>query len=351
MQLIHLFYNFVPTFIVTYYLWWMLSDRFPLCTHLSMFITIGIISWTMAYFIYDRKNSSQMQTKTSDKIVLITGCDSGFGSQLARRLDRHGFQVIAGVINTEGDGAKSLRADCSSRVKIVKMDVTKEEDVKSIVPIVEEMKGTLWAVVNNAGIGTSGFFDWGHDVDEFRRVFEVNVFGLVRVTKYMMPLLKRSPGSRLVNIASLAGRISSPYLSHYSMTKHAVRSFSDSIRRELAITGDNVHVVTIEPTYYQTAIIQTVNATQGIDRLWNETPLLTQKSYTDESRKRQTKQQLKTSKMTRTNINEVIDVMADAVRLMEPKVYYRCCGYLDVILWAVSHAPEIILDRAIALSH
>lgn len=112
--------------------------------------------------------------------------------------------MFAGVLVPEGKGANDLREECSKRMHVLKMDVTRPEDVESVVKDIKKSKLSLWAVVNNAGIAIGCPFDWGKDVDVYRKTFEVNVFGLVRVTKNLIPLLRKSKG-RVINIASVAG--------------------------------------------------------------------------------------------------------------------------------------------------
>ena len=85
------------------------------------------------------------------------------------------------------------------------MDVTKQEDVERVVEEIRSNDKPLWAVVNNAGIGFGVFTDWGKDVDEYRRLMDVNLFGVIRVTKNCLPLLKEAGTGRIVNVASVAG--------------------------------------------------------------------------------------------------------------------------------------------------
>ena len=85
------------------------------------------------------------------------------------------------------------------------MDVTKQSDVESVLEAIKQTKLPLWAVVNNAGIGFYIPFDLGRDIDEYKRIFEVNLFGVIRVTKNCIPLLRKSQG-RIVNVSSLAGK-------------------------------------------------------------------------------------------------------------------------------------------------
>ncbi|OTF80373.1 hypothetical protein BLA29_011629, partial [Euroglyphus maynei] len=192
---------FLPTLIGTYLLWYLLNPI--LFNHFCILCFLSVISWTMAYYFFEMFN--QETIVPSGKIVLVTGCDTGFGNRTAFRLDQLGFHVYAGVLFPDGDGARQLREKCSQRLKILKMDVTKQDDVKMVVEQIKQTGMPLWAIVNNAGIGMSVPFDWGNDVDVYEKTFNVNVFGLVRVTKYCMPLLRKSNG-RIINVASVAGK-------------------------------------------------------------------------------------------------------------------------------------------------
>lgn len=229
------------------------------------------------------------------------------------------------------------------------MDVTKEVEVEAAAKTILDSGLPLWAVVNNAGIGSSGFLDWGRDVDELKKVFEVNVFGLVRVAKNALPLLRETACSRLVNVASLAGRVSAPNIGPYSMSKHSVRSFSDSLRRELQVTRDRVHVVVIEPTFYRTAIIDAVNGSQARERLWADTPDAIKVTYPEHLLEKMKRAQAQVDRSARGNIGEVVETLMDAVTLLQPKPFYRCCGYLDLAIWALASGPEIFVDLALRL--
>ena len=97
-----------------------------------------------------------------------------------------------------------MKEKCTSNLRILKLDVTKQEDAENAAKEIAKSKIPLWSVVNNAGIAVGVPFDWGNDVDEYKKVFEVNVFGMVRVTKQCIPLLRQSRG-RIINVSSLAG--------------------------------------------------------------------------------------------------------------------------------------------------
>lgn len=140
------------------------------------------------------------------KAVFITGCDSGFGKELACRLDGMGFHVFAGCLAPDREGAKSLKEATSPNLHIVPIDVTDDFQVMKAMQYVRDNLGDnqLWAVVNNAGVATFCEIEWC-SVREFMNIMDINVFGIVRVTKAFLPLLRRSEG-RVVNVASLAGK-------------------------------------------------------------------------------------------------------------------------------------------------
>lgn len=145
----------------------------------------------------------------------MTGCDTGFGNLLARKLDGAGFKVLAGCLFAQGEGAKQLKADCSSRLKIVKLDVTSDEEVEAAYRVVEKELAAsgchLLALVNNAGILATGEVEFGRNLEPFERQMEVNCMGTIRMTKAFSPLLRRcKTAPRLVNVTSLAARISLP---------------------------------------------------------------------------------------------------------------------------------------------
>lgn len=267
-----------------------------------------------------------------------------------------GFTVFAAVLFSEGDGAKSLVNSCSNRLKIVRMDVTKEAEVQEVVKQIEDSKLPLWAVVNNAGIGLGCPFDWGRDVDEYRKIFEVNVFGLVRVTKLLMPLLRKTPGSRVVNVASVAGRIAAPAMAHYCMAKHSVRVFSDVLRRELnnrktEVPNEDVSVVVIEPIFYKTPIASVETISRQRAKAFELTEEHIKQAYSQDFRQKlDTSAANRIEKLMRSNVGEVVDALEAAVTLVSPKLYYRCCGYSQVLTtFAASHLPEVLLDWFISL--
>ncbi len=180
------------------------------------------------------------------KAVLITGASTGIGRNMAETLAAEGFFVYAGARKDE-DLAELNAID---NVKGVRLDVTSQADVDAAVALVQKEGHGLWALVNNAGVGTRAAVAEVTD-DEIDFVFGVNVTGVVRVTRAFIPMIVESQG-RIVTTGSIAGIRSGPGGSVYSMTKHAVEAFTDSLAAEMAESG--VQVSVIEPGAYKSRI-------------------------------------------------------------------------------------------------
>jgi NAD(P)-dependent dehydrogenase (short-subunit alcohol dehydrogenase family) len=195
---------------------------------------------------------SQPVAAGEQKAVLVTGASTGIGRNMTERLAAEGYFVYAGA-RKDADLAE---LDAIENVKSVRLDVTSQEQVDAAVAmIVKEGRG-LWGLVNNAGVATSGPVASLEDADlDF--VLNVNVNGVVRVTRAFIPLLVESKG-RIVTTGSISGILSGPGSSAYSMSKHAMEAFTDSLAREMEAAG--VHVSVIEPGSYKSHIRRTAVA-------------------------------------------------------------------------------------------
>jgi NAD(P)-dependent dehydrogenase (short-subunit alcohol dehydrogenase family) len=182
--------------------------------------------------------------------VVITGVSSGIGEAAALELDRLGYRVFGGVRREEDADALTSRA--STRFTPLLLDVT---DAAAIARARETVEASLdgerlAGVVNNAGVGSGGPIE-GLAVDELRHALEVNAIAPVAVTQAFIPLLRAARG-RVVNISSVGGRVSQPFLGSYSASKFALEALSDVMRRELRPWG--IHVALIEPGNVKTRI-------------------------------------------------------------------------------------------------
>lgn len=188
-------------------------------------------------------NVAQM-TMSSDRSaaargrVVVTGASTGIGAASARELARRGFHVLAGVRRDQD--ADALRAP---GIEPVILDITRADDVADLAARIGTQAGPLRAVVNNAGVALNAPVE-AMPLDEWRRTFEVNLFGHVAVTQALLPTLLRDCG-RVVNISSVGGKVAMATYGPYAGTKFALEAVSDSLRRELAPSG--VRVVVVEP--------------------------------------------------------------------------------------------------------
>jgi NAD(P)-dependent dehydrogenase (short-subunit alcohol dehydrogenase family) len=180
--------------------------------------------------------------------VVVTGASSGIGEACALRLARHGWLVFAGVRKDE-DGER-LRAAGGGRIEPVRIDVTEPESIAAARKSVGD--GPLDGLVNNAGIAVAMPLEFV-PIDEFRRQLEVNVVGQVAVTQAFLEGLRHARG-RVVNIGSIAGRSSLPFLGAYAASKHALEALTDALRIELAPFG--IEVAIVEPGSIATPIWQ-----------------------------------------------------------------------------------------------
>lgn len=165
--------------------------------------------------------------------VLITGAGSGIGEAAVGAFTKAGFHVFAGV-RKEGD-AERLRTRWPRGVTPVILDIVKKDDVANAASLVSKAigeSGRLRGLINNAGIGIGGPLEF-LPVEDLRLQYEVNVLGHLAVTQAFLPLLRRSRG-RIINVGSMAGRVSLPFSGPYASSKAALASLTDALRRELS---------------------------------------------------------------------------------------------------------------------
>jgi NAD(P)-dependent dehydrogenase (short-subunit alcohol dehydrogenase family) len=173
------------------------------------------------------------------KAVLITGCSTGIGRATALRLAKAGHTVYATArkVETMGDlGA----AGC----KLLALDVCDEASIRAGVATVEREQGAVGVLINNAGYGSEGPIE-EVPMEEVRRQFETNVFGLTLLTKLVLPAMRKQRWGKIVNLSSMGGRMTLPGGGFYHATKYAVEAISDALRFE--VQGFGIDVIVIEP--------------------------------------------------------------------------------------------------------
>ncbi|KAJ9589404.1 hypothetical protein L9F63_017383, partial [Diploptera punctata] len=281
-------------------------------------------------------------------VQAIIRCDTGFGNKLARQLDRKGITVYAGCLFSEGEGASQLRKDCSKNVHIVQIDVTKHDQVSAAVKyVINSLNGkTLHALVNNAGIFSASEGEF-IEMEELRRVLEVNTIGVARVTQAFLPLLRKSKG-RLVFTASVASFINLPGFAAYAMSKHAVLAYATTIRRELMRWSVSVH--TIEPLIYNTEMKNKSVILSRIDSGFTHAPEETREEYGgDEYVKAYTTSCDILDHLYFKRIEDVTDCMMDAIIAKYPKARYHPGVAGRIHFWLTRYTFQEIKDMFIYL--
>ncbi|MGB0954990.1 MAG: SDR family NAD(P)-dependent oxidoreductase [Panacagrimonas sp.] len=186
------------------------------------------------------------------KVAVVTGAGSGIGRATALALTRKGAIIALADINEAGlkETARQIAA-VGGRSSQHRVDVADREQMAAFAQAVEDRHGRVDIVVNNAGIGIlEDFVD--APLEDFAKVVDINLWGVVYGAKLFLPALQRQGGGHIVNISSLAGIISTPGMVSYGTTKFAVRGFSESLRAELAPTG--IGVTSVHPGMIRTNI-------------------------------------------------------------------------------------------------
>ena len=190
--------------------------------------------------------------------VLITGCSSGIGAATAADLAANGYTVYATARRPE-----TLKELADKGCRTLALDVTDEGSMAAAVAAVEDAEGSVGVLVNNAGYSQSGAVE-SIPLDDIRRQFETNVFGLIRMSQLVLPGMRRAGKGRIVNIGSMGGKLTFPGGGIYHATKHAVEAISDAMRFE--VQGFGVQVVLIEPGLITTEFAHAaVASTDGLN--------------------------------------------------------------------------------------
>ena len=181
------------------------------------------------------------------RAVLVTGCSSGIGRATAELLAGEDWTVYAtarrpeSISDLEAKGCRTLP-----------LDVTDEASMRAAVEKIEAEHGAVSALVNNAGYGLHGAVE-STALDEARRQFETNFFGLVRLAQLVLPGMRKQRAGRIVNMSSMGGKLTFPGGAFYHASKHAVEAFSDALRYELRPFG--IHVIVVEPGLIKTEFV------------------------------------------------------------------------------------------------
>ncbi|MGH6751961.1 MAG: SDR family NAD(P)-dependent oxidoreductase, partial [Pseudoxanthomonas sp.] len=173
--------------------------------------------------------------KTNKPIALVTGASSGIGEATAERLAKAGYQVYG----TSRRGAKTGQR----AFEMLALDVNSDESVEAAVATLIRLEGRIDLLVNNAGFGVAPAGAEESSIEQARAIFDTNFFGIIRMTRAVVPHMRRQASGRIINIGSVLGFLPMPYGALYAATKHAVEGYSESLDHELRTRGIRVSVI------------------------------------------------------------------------------------------------------------
>jgi NAD(P)-dependent dehydrogenase (short-subunit alcohol dehydrogenase family) len=182
------------------------------------------------------------QEQRTRPVAIVTGASGGIGEATARALHAAGYRVFG--------TSRRPPATRSPGIDYLVCDVTSDESVTAMVGQVLERAGRIDLLVNNAGVGLVGGAEES-SLEQAKSLFEVNVFGVIRLTKAVLPVMRRQQAGRVVNLSSILGLIPAPFSALYAASKHAVEGYSESLDHE--VRGSGIRVVLVEPGYTRTS--------------------------------------------------------------------------------------------------
>ncbi|KAF9585180.1 hypothetical protein BGW38_003550 [Lunasporangiospora selenospora] len=299
--------------------------------------------------------------KTSNepgRVVIVTGCDHGLGADIVHELHQNPGLIIYATCLTQ-DAVQTYNAQDSTRLRAVLTDVTKQSDVDRLqAQIEEECPQGVYALLNNAGIIGGNYIDLT-EIETYQKSIEVNYLGVIRITKALLPSLRRhaqaraldklnrktplQPRARVVGISSIAGQYCAPGYSSYSASKHATEAFLDTLRIELAPW--EIDVCMLEPFSIQTPMMA-----KGVDQfnaIWQGASPNTRRMYGDAFRQSNVDQAEKTF---REAMPTILAVQTIVRTIQDPKGARKdrivVASRLNrVIFWFLTMIPAWLLDK------
>ncbi|XP_071991054.1 17-beta-hydroxysteroid dehydrogenase type 6-like isoform X2 [Engystomops pustulosus] len=301
---------------------------------LLLVLLLGLI------FLYRRYRYGLLLENLTDKYVFITGCDSGFGNLLAKQLDKLGMKVLAACLTD--NGAKMLKKETSTRLQTIILDVTNSHSVSSAAKWVNDIvsdKG-LWGLVNNAGVANPIAQSEWLTKEDYLKILNVNLLGLIDVTLKMLPMIRRAQG-RVVNVASIAGRLTFNG-GGYCISKYGVETFSDSLRRELRRFGVKVSI--IEPGYFKTPMANPESVVGNMRHIWEKASEEIHNAYGQQNFEKYCQKMREDLQKCSTKLYLVTDCMEHALTAVHPMTRYSAGWDAKFFFIPLSYCPTVIAD-------
>jgi NAD(P)-dependent dehydrogenase (short-subunit alcohol dehydrogenase family) len=267
-----------------------------------------------------RKGIMTMKSKTA----LVTGASSGIGEATAQRLAMAGYKVYGTSRRGAQAGQRSF--------EMLPLDVTSDESVDAAVREVMRLDGRIDVLVNNAGFGVAPAGAEESSIEQARSIFDTNFFGIVRMTRAVVPHMRHQGGGRIINIGSVLGFLPMPYGALYAATKHAIEGYSESLDHELRTRGIRVSV--IEPAYTKTQF---------------DANFVEPDSKLDEYREARAAlgERVKEVMAVADEPGVVADVVLEAASAARPKLRYTAGGLANRLRLLRRFAPAGLVDAGI----
>jgi NAD(P)-dependent dehydrogenase (short-subunit alcohol dehydrogenase family) len=259
-----------------------------------------------------------------NKIALVTGASSGIGQATAELLAKAGYTVY---------GTSRRGGDASGRsFEMLPLDVTSDESVDAAVQQLMQREGRIDLLVNNAGFGVAPAGAEESSIEQAQSIFDTNFFGIVRMTRAVLPHMREQGAGRIINIGSVLGLLPMPYGALYAATKHAIEGYSESLDHELRTRGIRVSV--IEPAYTNTPF--DANFLQPDAKL---------DAYRDA--RAAVSQRVKEVMATADQPGVVAEIVLKAARAVRPRLRYTAGGLAGRLTWLRRFAPAGLMDAGI----
>lgn len=263
------------------------------------------------------------------QVALITGCSSGIGHETALMLARNGYHTFATMRNVKKQNSL-LKVSVQEKLtlKVLELDVNNETCIDKAISQVKNETSRIDVLINNAGYGLVGFFE-ELTLDEIRNQFETNFFGVLNLTKKVIPIMRSQKSGTIINISSGAGQVGFPGISAYVSTKFAIEGFSESLTYELSPFG--IKVIIIEPGVIKTNFFGNC--------IISEQSTNNRSSYSRALEKLQ--KDIDTMQEHATSPTEVAKMILHALRTDEPKQRYIVGNDVAMILEAKKNLSDI----------